>query len=477
MANREYRRAYHFRSDFLRVVAVSADLHVVILAAGQGKRMNSAVPKVLHPLAGKPMVAHVIDTVRSLAPSAIALVYGHGGEKVPEALAAPDLRFVLQDPPRGTGDAVRHALDALPPAGVTLVVLGDVPLAPSGVLVSLVAGAGRGNLALLTARVTDPHGLGRIVRDDDGNVRAIVEDGDATHAQRGIDEINTGLMAAPTALLARWVGALRPNNAQSEYYLTDIVAMAVAEGVPVEAHVAADEDDVRGINDRAQLAAVERIVQRRKADALLKAGTWVADPARIDVRGTLTCGRDVRIDVGCVFEGAVTLDDGAEIGANCVLRDVNIGRGTQVLPFCHLEGATIGTACRIGPYARMRPSVTLASEVHIGNFVELKATVVGDGSKANHLSYLGDTTIGRNVNVGAGTIACNYDGANKFRTVIEDGAFIGSDTQLVAPVTVGRDATIGAGTTLTRDAPPGALTLSRVEQKSRPDYMRPVKKK
>jgi bifunctional UDP-N-acetylglucosamine pyrophosphorylase/glucosamine-1-phosphate N-acetyltransferase len=456
---------------------VPADLHVVILAAGQGKRMHSALPKVLHPLAGKPIVAHVIDTARGLAPAAIALVYGHGGESVREALAAPDLRFVLQDPPRGTGDAVRHALAALPADGVTLVVLGDVPLAPPGALAALVAGAGRGHLALLTAQVADPHGLGRIVRDASGNVRAIVEEGDATPAQRGIDEINTGLMAAPTALLARWVGALRPDNAQNEYYLTDIIEMAVAEGIPVEAHVAANEDDVRGINDRAQLAAVERIVQRRKAEALLKAGTWIADPARIDVRGTLTCGRDVRIDVGCVFEGDVSLGDGAEIGANCVLRDVSVGGGTQVLPFCHLEGATIGAACRIGPFARMRPSVTLASEVHIGNFVELKATIVGDGSKANHLSYLGDTTIGRNVNVGAGTISCNYDGANKYRTVIEDGAFIGSDTQLVAPVTVGRNATIGAGTTLTRDAPPGALTLSRVEQKSRPDYVRPVKKK
>jgi bifunctional UDP-N-acetylglucosamine pyrophosphorylase/glucosamine-1-phosphate N-acetyltransferase len=284
------------------------------------------------------------------------------------------------------------------------------------------------------------------------------------------------VLASPTPVLRRWVAALKDDNAQREFYLTDIVKMAVAEGVPVEAHVAADERDALGVNDRAQLVAIERILQERMADVLLKAGTWIADPARIDVRGTLTCGRDVRIDVGCVFEGTVRLADGVEVGANCVLRNVAVGAGTRIAPFSHLEDATIGADCRIGPYARLRPGAALADAVHVGNFVEVKATSIGHGSKANHLAYLGDAVIGADVNVGAGTITCNYDGVNKHRTVIEDGAFIGSDTQLVAPVTVGRGATLGAGTTLTRDAPPDALTLSRPKQLTVPGWKRPVKK-
>jgi len=456
---------------------VNSELHVVILAAGQGKRMHSALPKVLHPLAGKPLVRHAIDTARSLRPAGIAVVYGHGGEPVREALAAPDLAFVLQDPPQGTGDAVRRALAVLPPDGITLVTLGDVPLASAAALRTLADAAGRGALALLTARVPDPGGLGRIVRDAAGGVRAIVEERDAAPEQRAIDEINSGLMAAPTALMARWVAALRPDNAQREYYLTDIVAMAVAEGVPVVAQVVQDERDVRGINDRAQLVAVERIVQQRIAQRLLVAGTWIADPARIDVRGELACGRDVRIDVGCVFEGDVELGEGVEIGPHCVIRNASIGAGTRVAAFSCIEEAKVGADCRIGPYARLRPGADLARDVHVGNFVEVKNSVIGDGSKANHLSYLGDATIGRGVNVGAGTITCNYDGANKFRTVIEDGAFIGSDTQLVAPVTVGRNATLGAGTTLTRDAPPDALTVSRVPQTTRAGWTRPARKK
>jgi bifunctional UDP-N-acetylglucosamine pyrophosphorylase / glucosamine-1-phosphate N-acetyltransferase len=457
--------------------AVNSTLHAVILAAGQGKRMNSALPKVLHPLAGKPIAQWAIDAVRALSPARIVLVYGHGGDGVRQALACDDLAFVLQDPPRGTGDAVRCALAALPADGVTLVTLGDVPLVSAAELGALVETARQGRLALLTARVPDPGGLGRIVRDPYGHVRAIVEERDASPEQRAIDEINTGVMAMPTASLARWVAALRPDNAQGEYYLTDVIAMAVAEGVPVDAHIAADERDVRGINDRAQLAAVERIVQRRTAQALLVAGTWIADPDRIDVRGTLRCGRDVRIDVGCVFEGDVELGDGVSIGPYCVLKDARIGAGTEIVAFSHFDSVVTGSNCRIGPFARFRPHAELASGVHIGNFVEVKNSTIADNSKANHLSYLGDATIGSNVNVGAGTITCNYDGANKFRTVIEDGAFIGSDTQLVAPVTVGRNATLAAGTTLTRDAPPDALTLSRVEQTTRSGWKRPTKRK
>lgn len=446
------------------------------MAAGQGKRMYSAQPKVLHPLAGRPLVSHVLDAARSLEPAAICLVVGHGGDAVRTALAGPDLVFVTQDPPRGTGDAVRVALAALGDDAVTVVANGDCPLIPAATFAAIAGRAAAGHLALLTARVGDPAGLGRILRDPGGAVRSIVEDRDATPAERAVDEIYTGVLAAPTALLRRWVGALKDDNAQREFYLTDIVAMAVAEGVPVEGHLAAAEEDILGVNDRAQLAAIERIVQQRLAASLLKAGTWIADPARFDVRGELACGRDVRIDVGCVFEGRVSLGDDVSVGPHCVLRNVTLGPGTQVAAFSHLDEATVGANARIGPYARLRPGAALADDVHVGNFVEVKQASLGVGSKANHLAYIGDATIGRNVNVGAGTITCNYDGANKFRTVIEDDAFIGSDTQLVAPVTVGRGATLGAGTTLTRDAPPDTLTISRVQQTSVRGWKRPVKK-
>ena len=450
--------------------------HIVVLAAGQGKRMQSALPKVLHALAGRPLLAHVLAAARTLGPDRIAVVVGHGADAVRDAVAAPDVVFVTQDPPRGTGDAVRVALAALPGGGVTVVTFGDVPLVPAAAMQELDASARGGRLALLTARVPDPSGLGRIVRDQAGAVRAIVEEKDATPEQRAIREINTGVLAAPTALLAGWVAALKADNAQREFYLTDIVAMAVADGVPVTALAAADEIDVRGVNDRAQLVALERVVQRRAADALLVAGTWIADPDRFDLRGTLACGRDVRIDVGCVFEGEVRLADGVEIGAHCVLRDVTVGAGTVIAPFSHLTGATIGARCQIGPYARMRPGAVLAEEVHIGNFVEVKASEIAARSKAGHLAYIGDATIGSDVNVGAGTIVCNYDGAHKHRTVIEDDVFIGSDSQLVAPVTVGRGATLGAGTTLTRDAPAGKLTVSRAKQVTVDGWQRPRKK-
>ncbi len=446
------------------------------MAAGQGKRMHSRSPKVLHPLAGRPLVAHVLDAARSLSPSALCIVVGHGGELVRAALTAPDLVFVTQDPPRGTGDAVRVALGALAADGVTVVANGDCPLIPAATFAAIGERAAAGHLALLTARVADPSGLGRILRDPAGKVRAIVEERDASPSERAVDEIYTGVLAAPTALLGRWVGALKADNAQNEFYLTDIVAMAVAEGVAVEGHLAADERDILGVNDQAQLVAIERIVQQRQAEALLRRGTWIADPARIDIRGSLTCGRDVRIDVGCVFEGTVRLADDVCIGANCVLKDVTVGAGTQIAPFSHLEEASVGARCRVGPYARLRPGAQLADDVHVGNFVEVKQATIGQGSKANHLAYIGDATIGARVNVGAGTITCNYDGANKFRTVIEDDVFIGSDTQLVAPVTVGRGATLGAGTTLTRDAPPDTLTISRVKQTSIAGWKRPAKK-
>ena len=438
--------------------------------------MHSAVPKVLHPLAGRPLALHVIDTVRTLAPRAIAVVVGNGADRVSAALDGPGLAFVHQDPPLGTGDATRVALKVLPGDGVTLVGLGDVPLVPASGLAAIVDHARRGDVGILTARVPDATGLGRIVRDAIGGVKAIVEERDASPAERAIDEINTGFIAAPTALLARWVAQLMPHNAQREYYLTDIVAMAVAEGVPVTAQIADDEREVRGVNDRAQLVFAERIIQSRKAKALLDAGTWIADPERIDVRGALNCGRDVRIDVGCVFEGTVTLADGVEVGPYCVLRDVVIGANTEVMPFCHLVDAKIGADCRIGPFARLRPGAALDDEVHVGNFVEIKASTLGHGAKANHLAYVGDATLGRDVNFGAGSITANYDGANKHQTIIGDNVHIGSNCVLVAPISIGAGATIGGGSTIVKGAPGGELTLARARQISIAGWERPVKK-
>jgi bifunctional UDP-N-acetylglucosamine pyrophosphorylase/glucosamine-1-phosphate N-acetyltransferase len=367
------------------------------------------------------------------------------------------------------------ALDVLPPDGVTLVTIGDLPLVPAAALAALVEAAEAGQLAVLTAHVPDPAGLGRIVRDASGRVRAIVEDRDLSPAQRRLDEINTGVMAAPTALMRRWVSTLKPDNAQKEYYLTDIVAAAVADGIAVVGQVVTDERDVRGINDQAQLAAVERILQARHADALMAAGVALADPARLDVRGPLTCGLDVRIDVGCVFEGTVQLGDSVSVGPYCVLRNVCVAAGTAIAAFSHLDGATIGANARIGPFARLRPGTTLADDVHIGNFVEVKASTIGPGSKANHLAYIGDTTMGRDVNFGAGAITANYDGAHKHATVIGDHASIGSNCVLVAPITVGPGATIGGGSTIARDAPPQTLTVARPPQVSIPNWQRPVK--
>ena len=438
--------------------------------------MHSALPKPLHLLAGRPLVSHVLDTARSLAPDKLCLVIGHGGERVRDELAAPDLAIVMQDPPRGTGDAVRVALAHLPDGGVTVVANGDCPLIPAATLAALADVAAGGHLAVLTARVSDPAGLGRVVRDGSGAVRAIVEDKDAGPGERGIDEIYTGLLAAPTPLLRRYVAALSDDNAQREFYLTDVVKLAVGEGAVVKAHAAADETDALGVNDRAQLVMIERILQRRRAQALLRCGTWIADPSRIDIRGSLDCGRDVRIDVGCVFEGSVRLDDDVEIAPHCVLRDVTIGPGTRIESFSHLDHAVIGANCRVGPYARLRPGATLAEDVHVGNFVEVKASTLARGAKANHLAYVGDSTVGVNVNVGAGAITANYDGANKHRTVIEDDASIGSNCVLVAPVTIGRGATIGAGSTISKDAPPGVLTIARARAETVPGWKRPAKK-
>jgi len=461
---------------FKSLATVAIPVNAIVLAAGQGKRMRSTLPKVLHPLAGQPLVAHVLAAVRALAPRTIAVVVGAGADNVRDALAGDDLVFAVQDPPRGTGDAARVGLDALPSDGVTLVTIGDIPLVPADALSRVAAAAAQGQLAVLTARVSDPSGLGRIVRDDTGCVRAIVEERDATDVERRIDEINTGVMAAPTALLRQWVSRLRPDNAQGEYYLTDVVALACADGVPVVAELAHDERDVAGINDRAQLAAVERIVQQRRAQALMRDGVMLADPARFDVRGSLTCGTDVTIDVGCVFEGDVTLADGVTIGPYCVLRDVAVGAGTVVEAYSHLVGAQVGAGCRVGPYARLRPGALLADDVHIGNFVEVKASTLGRGSKANHLAYVGDTTMGAGVNVGAGSITANYDGAAKHRTTIGDGASIGSNCVLVAPVVVGPGATIGAGSVIAQEAPAGKLTVARPRQTTIEGWQRPARK-
>ena len=449
-------------------------MNIVILAAGLGKRMQSDTPKVLHRLAGRPLISHVIDTATGLSPKVICVVHGHGGEAVREAVGENGAIWIRQDPQLGTGHAVMQAVPHLDERWPTLVLYGDVPLIRSGTLKRLIETAGKG-VGLLTATLDDPAGYGRIVRNGK-RIARIVEEKDASARQRTLREINTGILVAPTGKLKAWLAKLENNNAQKEYYLTDIVALATRERVPVMATRADAAWETLGVNSRGQLAELERIYQRYLVHALMEQGVTLADPARCDVRGALSCGRDVSIDVNCVFEGEVRLGDGVSIGANCVLKGVKIAAGTSIEPFCHIEEADIGANCRVGPYARVRPGTRLASDVHLGNFVEVKASSVGEGSKANHLAYIGDSEIGKNVNVGAGTITCNYDGANKHRTIIEDDVSIGSDTQLVAPVRVGKGATLGAGTTLTKDAPPGELTLSRVKQTTVPGWTRPKKK-
>jgi bifunctional UDP-N-acetylglucosamine pyrophosphorylase / glucosamine-1-phosphate N-acetyltransferase len=455
--------------------APPSPLNIAILAAGKGKRMRSGLPKVLHPLGGRPLLAHVLDTARTLAADRICVVYGHGGEAVRARFPEPDLAWALQDPPQGTGHALAQALPQLAADGVTLVLFGADPLARASTLESVIRHARQGALSLLTIELDDPTGYGRIVRGPDGTVTAIVEEKDATPEQRAIREINTGVMAAPTAYFARWLKAVDNRNASGEYYLTAVIALARNEGVAIETSCAGTLIETLGVNTMRELAQLERLYQRAQADALLDAGVTLADPDRIDIRGTLACGADVAIDVGCVFEGAVHLADGVAIGANCVLKNVTIEAGAQVLPFCHLEDATIGANCRVGPYARLRPGAVLGEDVHIGNFVEVKASSIGRGSKANHLAYVGDTTMGTGVNFGAGSITANYDGANKHRTVIEDDASIGSNCVLVAPVRIGRGATIGGGSTIAKEAPAGTLTVARARQASLPGWKRPVK--
>jgi len=450
-------------------------LNVVILAAGKGTRMYSAKPKVLHALAGKPLVAHVLDCAQSLNPEKICVVYGHGGESVPQAMAKYGANYALQEPQLGTGHAVQQAIPHLTDNSQTLVLYGDVPLIQQKTLHQMLQSGGM--MTLLTVNMPNPAGYGRIVRDESGSVLGIVEEKDATDAQRLITEVNTGIMLVDSTLLRQCLAKLGNNNAQGEYYLTDVVELAVAQGVLIHTTQPANEWEIHGINNKSQLAVLERTWQQVQATALLAQGVTLVDPARIDVRGNLQCGQDVEIDVGCIFEGNVKLADNVQIGAYCVIKNASIAGGTQIAPFSHIDSSEVGENCHIGPYARLRPGTKLHDDVHVGNFVEIKNSEIAHATKANHLSYIGDATIGRRVNVGAGTITCNYDGANKFRTIIEDDVFIGSDTQLVAPVTVGRGTTIGAGSTITRNTPPDELTLSRSKQMTIPGWSRPVKKK
>ena len=450
-------------------------LNIIILAAGKGTRMHSNKPKVLHEIGSKPILGHVINCAKVLNPQKIIIVYGFGGEIVREAFAHENIVWVNQAEQKGTGHAVQQAVEHLDADANVLILLGDVPLVDAEACKKLVAEA-HSKLAILTFNKLDPTGYGRIVRNN-LLVTGIVEHKDATEAQRKIIEVNTGIMAMPNAHLIKWLMQLTNNNAQGEYYLTDIVEFAVQDKIDVVAEITTDEWSVTGINSKQDLAQIEREFQNRASQKLLQQGVTLRDPARLDVRGTLVCGRDVEIDVNCVFEGEVTLGDNVKIAANCIIKNAHIENSTLILPFTHIDDAHIGKNSRVGPYARIRPGTTLAAETHIGNFVELKNAQVDIGTKINHLSYVGDTTVGKNVNIGAGTITCNYDGANKFRTVIEDGAFIGSDTQLIAPVTVGKGATIGAGSTISKDAPAGELTISRVKQLTITGWKRPVKQK
>jgi bifunctional UDP-N-acetylglucosamine pyrophosphorylase/glucosamine-1-phosphate N-acetyltransferase len=450
-------------------------LNIVILAAGKGTRMYSDKPKVLHALAGKPLVQHVLDCATLLQPQQVCVVYGHGGDMVPQAMQEYAAKFVIQEPQLGTGHAVQQAMPHLADGSRTLVLYGDVPLIQHSTLHQMQQ-AGDG-MVLLTVNLDNPTGYGRIVRDAQGDVQCIVEEKDSTPEQREIHEVNTGILLAPTEKLRAWLSKLGNNNSQGEYYLTDIVGMAVQQGMTVHTVQPSYRWEVEGINSKSQLEVMERTWQLEQASRLLVQGVTLADSARIDIRGKLTCGRDVEIDVGCIFEGDVKLGDKVRIGSYSVIRDATIAQNTQIAPYSHIDESEVGANCHIGPYARLRPGTKLHDNAHVGNFVEIKNSEIGTGSKANHLSYIGDSTVGNRVNIGAGTITCNYDGANKFRTIIEDDAFIGSDTQLVAPVTVGKGATIGAGSTITTNAPAGELTISRSRQTTISGWKRPQKGK
>lgn len=453
-------------------------MNIVILAAGMGKRMRSQLPKVLQPLAGKALLDHVLSATAQLQASKQIVVVGHGAQEVKARYEdRTDLVFVMQMPQLGTGHALQVAYEALDlNASHTLVCLGDVPLLSAKTLRALSEEATRSELVLLTVKLDNPQGYGRIVRDEFGRVASIVEEKDATAEQKAIQEVNTGIMMLPTARLQTWLSALKNNNAQAEYYLTDVIHLAATEGVSISTVHPEFVYEVEGVNSKAQLAKLERTWQLAQAEQLLDQGVTLIDPQRIDIRGHLTCGQDVLIDVNNVFEGTVTLEDGVTIGPNCFIRNATIKAGTVIAPFTHIDDAYVGPQCSIGPYARLRPKARLQGYNHIGNFVEVKKSTVDQYSKINHLTYIGDSVIGKRVNVGAGTITCNYNGVEKFQTTIEDDAFIGSGTQLVAPVTVGQGATIGAGTTVTQDAPAHQLTVGRARAQSYPNWKRPIKK-
>lgn len=463
------------------VTDLKSPLSVVVLAAGQGTRMKSSLPKVLHCIAGQPLVEHVIKDALDLKASDIHVVFGHGGEQVKQALSSYDLSWAEQAEQLGTGHAVEQALPPIPDDHLVLLLYGDVPLITVETLQQLINVSvlenGDDALALLTAKLDDPTGYGRIVRDASGTVQAIVEQKDANETQLAIDEINTGMLAVKASLLKKWIGKLDNNNAQGEFYLTDIVGMAAADGVAITSANPAEICEIEGVNNKRQLAELERAFQLRQACQLMEDGLTLRDPARFDLRGELIIGRDVEIDINVLIEGCVELGDGVVIGPNAVLKNVRIGSGTRVDENCVLEESIVGEDCAIGPFARLRPQTNLANKVKVGNFVEIKKSEIADGSKVNHLSYVGDTTMGSNVNIGAGTITCNYDGANKHQTIIGDNVFVGSDTQLIAPVTIASGSTIGAGSTITRDTPDDTLTLSRAKQTSIAGWTRPVKKK
>jgi bifunctional UDP-N-acetylglucosamine pyrophosphorylase/glucosamine-1-phosphate N-acetyltransferase len=450
-------------------------LSVVILAAGQGKRMKSSLPKVLQPLAGRPLLKHVIDTARTLEPAAIHVVYGHGGDLVRETLKDEPVAWVLQAERLGTGHAVMQAMPNVPNDHVVLVLYGDVPLISRATLAELLTLAGSQQTGLLTMELDDPTGYGRIVRGKRDRVQKIVEQKDASKKELKIRECNTGVIAAPARLLKKWLKGLRNDNSQGEYYLTDVIELAAKEKVAVNPLITTDVIEVLGVNDKTQLADLESALRRRVTRNLMLAGVTIADPARVDVRGTLVHGDDVTIDVNVVLEGRVKLGDRVRIGPNCVVRNSEIGDDTEVFPNCVVDSAVIGKSCNIGPFARFRPASTLANEVHIGNFVEVKNSIMGDGSKANHLAYVGDANVGDRVNIGAGTIIANYDGANKHKTVIEDDVHTGSNSVLVAPITVGSGATIGAGSTVAHEVPAGKLTVARARQTTIENWQRPTK--
>ena len=450
-------------------------LDVVILAAGQGTRMKSALPKVLHPLAGKPMLQHVIDAAGALEPQALHIVIGHGADRVRNGVSAERVSWVLQAEQLGTGHAVQQTVPGLAQTGTTLILYGDVPLIGQRSLRLLLDAVAAGAVGLLTVDLAEPAGYGRILRDAEGSVRAIVEHKDASIEERAIREVNTGIMAVPTKQLRGWLARLQNNNAQREYYLTDIIAMATADGVRVDAIAASTEAEVAGVNDRAQLAALERTAQSMRARELMLAGVTLQDPARIDVRGVLRHGTDVIIDVNVIFEGETTLGNNVSIGAGCVLKNAHIGDGVTIHPHCVIEGAHVGAGCSVGPFARLRPGTRMAEGAKIGNFVETKKADIGAHSKISHLSYVGDAVLGEDVNVGAGTITCNYDGVKKFETRIGDGAFIGSNTALVAPVSVGARATVGAGSVITSAVPDDTLAVARGKQRNIDGWKRPEK--